>query len=45
VRGSEFIFKEFCDVAKVVIIHPQGDLAKSGYKPNMKVQNMSIVLI
>jgi hypothetical protein len=28
---------QFCDVAKVVIIHPSSDLAKFGYKLNMKV--------
>jgi hypothetical protein len=38
--GSMFCFVflgQFFDVVKVVIIHPSSDLAKFGYKLNMKV--------
>jgi hypothetical protein len=42
--GSEFILKDFLWFSQSGD-HPQGDFAKSGYKPNMKVQKNSIVLL
>ncbi len=34
---SDFFVFQFCDVAKVVMIHIE-DLAKFGYKLNMKIE-------
>ncbi len=37
---SSFFFGQICDVAKIGD-HPQEDLAKSGYRPYMKVKEFN----
>jgi hypothetical protein len=35
------IFFQFCNVAKLTGDHPQEDLAKFGYRPEMKMKNIN----